>query len=180
MYEEAIAVTENLIERKQLVDFATNIQASVKRDLGRVYIAGLVQSDDLKPVMDQPESQLPVLLEARAIHFAGQSNFKVAVEAANELTKLKNASDGQLYNAACIYSLAATDLLAGKIQATLSKTELETIDTWKASALDALEESVNRGWLDVTHARNDQDLTILRNEPRLEALLKELEARKID
>jgi len=123
---------------------------------------------DWKTLVEQPAELLPVLLEMRGTEFVKEGRIGDAVQAVAKLRELKTATAGQLYNAACVYSLCAGRLgAAPSLPAEQSAARQQHI----AAALATLREAIAAGWKDFAHMQKNPDLAVLRDLPEFKALL---------
>lgn len=83
-------------------------------------------------------------------------DYKSAIELYNKWLDASPRDNASWYNLACAYALSGD----------------------KVGAIDAWERAVDAGWADAEHARGDADLTSIKSDPRFEAALKKIEARK--
>ena len=117
---------------------------------------------DWAKLLTQPDEKLPELLEARGIAFALRKEFAPAVQAATKLRELENSTPGQLYNAACLFAMSAASVVPDKGQLGLPKEQAKQRQQWIDEAMATLKQSINAGYDDFDHMRNDKDLMILR------------------
>jgi serine/threonine protein kinase len=92
---------------------------------------------------------------------AGQVDAAVAEVA--ELTKLSNWSAAEWYNFACVYAVASSKVVAKKRE-------------YADRAIELLTASVNAGFKDAAHIKQDKDLDALRDRSDFKKLLAELTA----
>jgi len=92
-----------------------------------------------------------------------------AVQAVAKLRELGTATAGQLYNAACVYSLCAGRL--GAAPSLLTAEQSAARQQHIADAVATLREAIAAGWKDFAHMQKDPDLTVLRDLPEFKALL---------
>ena len=138
---------------------------------------------DWKTLLEQPADVLPVLLEMRGTQFVQKGRVGDAVQAVAKLRELGTATAGQLYNAACVYSLCAAGVQASgrrELAETskgsrppLALTAEQAAERQKHidDALETLREAIKAGWNDFAHIQKDPDLTVLRDLPEFLALL---------
>ena len=93
-----------------------------------------------------------------------------AVQAIAKLRELGTATAGQLYNAACVYSLCAAAIKpeSDALTAEQSAARQQHI----ADALATLREAIAAGFKDFAHMQKDPDLAPLRDLPEFKELTK--------
>jgi hypothetical protein len=119
--------------------------------------------------MEQPAELLPVLLDLRGTQLVHEGRTAEAVQAVAKLRELGTATAGQLYNAACVYSLCAAAIKAEKDE--LTAEQAAERQKHIADALETLREAIKVGWKDFAHMQKDPDLTVLRDLSEFKALL---------
>jgi len=166
-FESAAVVLSEMIRRKQLPSFAIPAKADMQSRARKMRLMNLALGD-WDELLQQPLEALPPLLDSRAIEFAARKDFTNATKAAAKLRELDNADNGNLYNAACVFALAAASVqpAAGE---ELSNEQSEQRQTWMNEAMASLNQAVEAGWTDFAHMRKDTDLTILRELPEFKA-----------
>ena len=109
-----------------------------------------------------------MLLNLRWTQLVQESRTAEAVQAVAKLRELGTATAGQLYNAACVYSLCAAGINAEKDELTAEQVaeRQKHID----HALETLREAIKAGWNDFAHMQTDADLTVLRDLAEFRAL----------
>jgi len=124
---------------------------------------------DWKTLLEQPAELLPVLLDLRGTELVKEGRTAEAVQAVAKLRELGTATAGQLYNAACVYSLCAAGIKAEKDELTAEQAaeRQRHID----HALETLHEAIKAGYKNFAHMQKDPDLTVLRDLPEFKALL---------
>jgi len=124
---------------------------------------------DWKTLLEQPADLLPVLLDLRGTQLVQEGRTADAIQAVAKLRELGTAMAGQLYNAACVYSLCAAAIKPEKDELTAEQVaeRQKHID----HALETLREAIKAGWKDFAHMQKDHDLTVLRDMPEFRALL---------
>lgn len=101
------------------------------------------------------------LLETQALKFAKENDFADATKTARELCAMANVDSNQLYNSACLFALAAGSLKAG--EKTVPESKIEQWEAWSAGSIAMLKRSIEAGWKDFEHIRNDTDLDAVRD-----------------
>ena len=102
-----------------------------------------------------------------------------AVQAVAKLRELGTATAGQLYNAACVYSLCAAAIKPDPDALTAESRRAGTARQQHiAAALATLREAIAAGWNDFAHMQKDPDLAQLRDMPEFKALLPGSNAKK--
>ncbi len=124
---------------------------------------------DWKTLLEQPAELLHVLLDLRGTELVQAGRTAEAVQAVAKLRELKTATAGQLYNAACVYSLCAGR--PGAAPSLLTAEQIAARQQYIDHALETLREAVKAGWKDFDHMQEDPDLTVLRDLPEFKALL---------
>jgi len=117
---------------------------------------------DWKTLLEQPAELLPVLLDLRATELVQEGRTAEAVQAVAKLRELGTATAGQLYNAACVYSLCA-----GRLGAAPSLLAEQIAERQKHidHALATLREAIAAGWKEFDHMQKDPDIAVLRDLP---------------
>ncbi|MFN9717369.1 MAG: tetratricopeptide repeat protein [Planctomycetota bacterium] len=121
-------------------------------------------------LLAQPLATLPALLEMRGIHLTKRSRFPEAAQAAAKLKELDHATNVQLYNAACMFSLSAASVKAEEGKE-LTAEQTAQRNEWINAALATLKQSINKGWSDFAHMQQDSDLAPLRDFPEFKAMI---------
>ena len=93
-----------------------------------------------------------------------------AVGAVAKLRELGTATAGQLYNAACVYSLCAAAIKPDPDPLTAEQSAARQQHI--ADALATLREAIAAGYKDFAHMQTDPDLTPLRDLPEFKELIK--------
>jgi tetratricopeptide (TPR) repeat protein len=109
----------------------------------------------------------------QSLSLAQAGQHRQATVAAEELLKAGNAKNSTLYDAACVYALAAAQ--AAKEAA--PKTSSLQAEQYARRALVLLRQAVQQGFKKLTHMKNDTDLDSLRQRPDFQQLLADLEAK---
>ena len=122
-------------------------------------------------LLQKPADELPPYLDIRGYQCCERKRFADAEQAAVKLCEQPNADNGNLYNAACIFSLCAAAIN------TAAGTELTAEQTGQRQQLldrsiAALKQSIDKGWTDFAHMQQDSDLAPLRELPEFKALIK--------
>lgn len=121
-------------------------------------------------VLEQPAKSLPELLEMRAIQFVKTDRIPEAIQAVEKLLELGTATPEQLYNSACVFSLAANSISNNADEGAASDSELQK--QYSAKALSTLREAIEAGWKNFEYMKNDPDLAPLRDLPDFQKLLR--------
>ena len=129
-----------------------------------------------KTLLEQPAEVLPVLLEMRGTQSVQAGRAADAVQAVSKLRELGTATAGQLYNAACVYSLCAVAIKPDPDALTVEQSAARQQHI--AAALATLREAIAAGGKDFAHMQKDPDLTPLRELPEFKALLLGSEPKK--
>ncbi|MFK7821191.1 MAG: hypothetical protein AB8G99_20925, partial [Planctomycetaceae bacterium] len=167
-FESAAVVLSEMIRRKQLLSFAQPAKKDMEQHAAKMHLMGIALGE-WAPLFEQPPQSLPALLDSRAIEFASRKDFVTATQAAGKLRELDNADNGNLYNAACVFALAAASVQPTEGEE-LSKQQSEQRQKWINEAMTTLKQAVEAGWTDFAHMQKDTDLTILRELPEFKAL----------
>ena len=83
---------------------------------------------------------------------------------------MENSNDAHLYDAACVFALAAASIVADNVEQKLTEEQAKQKQQWIAEAIASLKQSIEAGWDDFDHMRADNDLMILRDLPEFEQL----------
>src|SRR5262249_67757 len=118
-----------------------------------------------KAVDLSPEPQQPAFRMSRAASRVRAGQGDAAIQEAEGL--VKNADAATLYNAACVFALAAER--ADEPSGSLPKEQ----GALRAVAL--LRQAVGKGWKDTAHMKTDDDLKALRRRDDFKKLLADLE-----
>jgi len=124
---------------------------------------------DWKTLLEQPADLLPVLLDLRGTELVKEGRTAEAVQAVAKLRELKTGTAGQLYNAACVYSLAAASVAKDKPELLADERALR--DGYADEAVATLREAVAAGWKDFAHIKKDSDLDAIRQHPGYKAIV---------
>ena len=124
---------------------------------------------DWKTLLEQPAEVLPALLEMRGTQSVQAGRVADAVQAVAKLRELGTATAGQLYNAACVYSLCAAAIKTEPDALTAEQSAARQQHI--ADALATLREALAAGWKDFAHMQKDPDLTPLRDLPEFQELV---------
>ncbi len=169
-FEAATSILRLMIRKGQQVDSCKRYLAILERDINSAETAEIAFGD-WGELLKHPAKSLPELLDSRSIEFASQKNFTEATKAARKLRELKESDDGNLYNAACVFALAAASIEPAEGDELNSK-QSEQRQAWIDEAITSLKQSIAAGWDDFDHMRADTDLTILRDLPEFRTLSK--------
>ena len=173
-FESAAGVLSEMINRRQLLHFSTRAKADMDQRARRMRLMA-ISLGDWEEVLEQPLRDLPAVLDIRAIEFATRKDYATATQAASKLRELENAENGNLYNAACVFALAAASVKAAEGEE-LATEHSEQRQTWINEGMATLKQAVDKGWADFDHMRIDTDLTVLRDLPEFKALGKPKES----
>ena len=168
-FEAAAQVLRTMIERGMNVERSTSELAMLERQVEAARLTK-VALGDWKALLQEPSEELPALLETRGIQCILRSRFPDAAQAAAKMRELVHADNGQLYNAACVFSLCAASIKAADGNE-LTAEQMIQRQNWINDALVSLKLCIARGWTDFDHMQQDNDLTILRDLPEFQALL---------
>lgn len=89
-----------------------------------------------------------------------------------QLCELDNATDEQLYDAGCIFSLCASAMIATDGDH-LNSDDQASRNELQAKAISALKQAIAKGWDNFAHMQQDPDLASLRDLPEFKALVPE-------
>ena len=120
---------------------------------------------DWKTLLEQPAGVLPALLEMRGTQSVQPGRAADAVQVVAKLRELGTATAGQLYNAACVYSLCAAAIKPEKDELTAARQQ------HIADALATLREAIAAGYKNFAHMQKDPDLAPLRDLPEFNELI---------
>jgi tetratricopeptide (TPR) repeat protein len=165
----AILIYDQMIANKQNLPTANQ---------GKTFMEGQLQAmqslrlalGDWETVLQSPVDDLPGLLDYRAIQCCQRKRFVEAEQAAEKLCELAQATDGNLYNAACVYALCAM-AIASPEDSELAADDKSRKEILLAKSVGALQKAVEKGWTDFDHMRQDSDLAPLRELPEFKALV---------
>jgi tetratricopeptide (TPR) repeat protein len=115
----------------------------------------------LSPVPERTEFRLN-----RAFSHARAGQVEAAAQEAEELARTADAT--VLYNAACVFALASAPPRAAPLPP-------EARDLYARRAIALLRQAVAKGWNDIEHMKNDEDLKPLRDRAGFKELLADLE-----
>jgi eukaryotic-like serine/threonine-protein kinase len=167
-YGAAVKILKGMIAR------GMNVEQS-QRELRTVNAAfqsaekASIAFGDWETLMMQPAETLPTLLDLRAVTLAQSSRFEDAAAAAAKLRGLEESDDGQLYNAACVFSLCAASIVPPPGQELTAEQEVQR-KAWIDEAIITLKQAIDAGWDDFDHMQKDSDLAILRDLSEFKAL----------
>ncbi len=167
-YEQAIVILNGLIANDLMVGTATDARSLWQGKLDESHDAG-ISLGDWESLMQQPVEKLAGMLEFRGIEFAKRSRFVEAAQAAVKLGETEGADCDRLYNAACVFCLCAASI-KGADGGELSGEQIEQRQAWINASLVTLKKSIDAGWDDFAHMRQDSDLAILRDLPEFKTL----------
>src|SRR5262249_37748474 len=150
------------------------IDVTARRSLRHAHVSRAFALDDLKrhteAALDwdkaielSPEAERVGVRLARACSRVRAGQVDAAIQEAEELAR--NADTDTLYNAACVLALAAAR--RNEAGGSLSKEECAN------RAIALLRQAVAKGYQDVEHMKNDDDLKALRGREDYEKLLRE-------
>ena len=108
-------------------------------------------------------------LELRIKRASNLLNVKDPVRATADAAAIAESSSstaGDLYNAACVYSLCVQ----------LSRDDATRADVWGARAVVLIRQAVARGYKDIARIKTHTDLESLRSREDFQQLIKEMEA----
>jgi serine/threonine-protein kinase len=159
------------------VDRHVNVDATAQRFMRNAYIGSAQAHDDLKRYAEaaadwdkavelSPEPERPVLRLSRAGSRVQAGQVDAALKEAEELGKIPHPL--VLYNAACVFALAASR--SDESGGSLSK------EKCAERAVALLQQAVTKGYKDADHMKKDPDLKALRDRDDFKKLLAELEA----
>jgi serine/threonine-protein kinase len=109
----------------------------------------------------------------RALSLARAGQHREATAAVEALLQPGNVASGALYDAACVYALAA----AQAARAAPPQTSSLRAEQWASRAVALLRQTVQKGYSNVAHMKKDADLDALRPRPDFRQLLADLEAK---
>ncbi|MBL8814899.1 MAG: serine/threonine protein kinase [Planctomyces sp.] len=130
----------------------------------------IIAMGDWQELNSQPLEKLPKLMETRGLLCCRSSRFSDASQAAFRLRELSNADKGNLYNAACVFSLCAGALdFPGSGELTEeSRAQKQVLIN---EAINTLRMAIDKGWDDFDQLRTDSDLAPLREFEGFQKLL---------
>ena len=168
-YELALQLANQMIAADQYADVMRGNLESLKESISLARLADTALGDwDL--LMQAPEEELPALLSLRGAKFSQVGRLEEAAQAANKLCEYDSATSNQLYNAACILALA-TASIDPAIEDDASEAKQQQRTAWIEQSLAALKRSIEAGFDDFEHIRNDSDLDAIRETPEFQELL---------
>lgn len=168
-FQLASGVITEMINNQQYGQMAFLLKDEVESRRAQL-AAARIALGDWNELLSQPADQLPALLEMRAISFTQQSIFVEAAQAASKLVELKEADEGQLYNAACVFCICASAIPANQTDE-LSVDQEKAREKYLSDALATLKLAIQAGWDDFAHIQEDPDLKILRDRPEFSKLI---------
>jgi serine/threonine-protein kinase len=126
--------------------------------------AGARAIEDLDFALAQPRSQVGQLVVLRAAVLAGRGRHVEAAVTAEKFRALAPQNANVLYSVARCYSLCAAGVAPGKKPDQLTAEESAARARYVTQAVEALTESVRRGFKDVRYMETDLDLAAIRSE----------------
>lgn len=168
-FEAAASVLRSMIEQEMDAE-KTAFELTIIENEVRSSRLAMIAMGDLESVLKRPAEELPALLDTRGILLSKRSRFSDAAQAATKLRELEQADKGQLYNAACVFSLCAESIKASDATE-LTAEQTAQRNSWIHEALATLKLAVEKGWKDFTHMQQDRDLAPLRELPEFKALI---------
>jgi serine/threonine-protein kinase len=178
MYSKAVATLRPVLDREPRLGtarlFLRNAHASRAMALGRLgrHAEALADWNQALVLNDErsPEGRLR-LWRAASLARAGQHT--EATAAVEGVLKPGNADSLTLYNAACVYALAAAQTAK---QAAPPHTSSLRAEQYARRAVDLLRQALQKGYKHVAHLKKDSDLDALRQREDFRQLLAELDA----
>jgi serine/threonine protein kinase/tetratricopeptide (TPR) repeat protein len=168
-FDQAIIILEP-IYRADLRDapakrFLRNSHRSRAQSYGAIKKHAAAIKDWDKAVELSPPAEQPSVRANRAKSKLQAGLFSEAVVEVAELIKSSNWSFGQLYDFACVYSVASSKIADKK-------------KNYADRAMELLQRAVKAGWKDAAHMKKDADLEVLRERDDFKKLIAELETKK--
>jgi tetratricopeptide (TPR) repeat protein len=129
--------------------------------------------DDWENILQVPELELPLILETRMYFLKRQRRFMEGVRTAEKICELPNVPANVLYNAACMFSIAAEETAetTGSEAESLNKKEPANTEALVRESLKAFEKAINAGFTQFEKARTDVNLRPLHNLPEFQRLV---------
>jgi len=157
-YKQQIAVLEGMIEKSISANASPQEKSLLEKKLAtaRNSIIALGEWDQ---IMNEPSEKHSQLLSKRAILFEKKKDFKGALQAVREFSKLNSNSSIDLYNGACVFALIA---VAPDYES--QRTEL------LQDAMVTLQKAVEANYTNFDHMAKDDDLAPLRDLSEFKAL----------
>jgi tetratricopeptide (TPR) repeat protein len=154
-----------------------NKAAGKKAEAEQAFLAALEISKKL--VATQPGmARGREVLASCAVELARMGTHARATAEVDALANDASAPKGDLYDAACVYSLSVA---AARKDPKLSPAEREKLaERYASRAVELLRRAMQKGYRDVKNAKADKDLDPLRERPDFKQLLAELEAKGKD
>jgi hypothetical protein len=122
---------------------------------------------DLDFALQQPAAEVPGLLELRVRYLLKEKQLAAAVATAAKMKDRASDDAGRLYGAACVYARCAAAAKSSLADASGS-------DKLAEEAMALLKQAVAKGYKDIDHLKNDNDLKSLREREDFKKLLKEV------
>lgn len=158
-----------------VTDRATQEQLSFFEGVTAIAEEAALVLGPLEKLLEQPADELPDLLERRGIELVGRRRLDQLAPTAAALVECPNATETNLYNAACFFSLSAASIKPAPGQ-TLTEEQTLQRNTQIEQAIDTLKKAIAAGFNDKNQIRRDPDLSILKDSPEFQALLSDDES----
>lgn len=126
----------------------------------------------LEDILKLPIDELPAMLEKRGIELVGRGRFDELAPTAEAIVRSEAATESQIYNAACFFSMTAASIKPDPGE-TLSEEQTTRRQALIKQGIEALKTALLAGFDDLDLLRNDPDLASLRESEEFKTLLPE-------
>jgi tetratricopeptide (TPR) repeat protein len=124
----------------------------------------LAEKDARLPQADRKKFAQAYAHRARELLQEAMRQVGAKSNAANALADAGGSSSDTLYDAACVYAMAAA----------LARDDVKQAEQFAARAVELLRQAIRKGYKDVAHMKTDEDLAALRGRDDYQKLLGEL------
>ena len=157
-----------MIEKQQQAEALSNDKATIEENIEYCRTAEIA-TGDWDSLLKREESELSELLSVRCTELASRGRIDDVAQVGAKHLELEPRTHGNLYNAACAYSLCAAILV--NRGTTLSEAEEAERARFLELSRSSLKEAIAAGWTNFEWTRKDSDLVELRKLPDFEDLL---------
>jgi tetratricopeptide (TPR) repeat protein len=166
-FKAGIAVLDGMIAKRLNEEAAAREKQILEKWL-RYCQTVVLAIGDWETILKADPKELPDLLSLRATELARRGRLADVAQAGAKLRELEPRTSGNLYDAACAYSLCAALVVKDKP----APTEAEGAERKRLIdlSLACLKEALAAGYDDFEHMRQDTDLAPLRGLPEFENL----------
>lgn len=165
--QKAIDVLSQLEAKGQLTAGDRAFASELNRNLGAAKLKESSMQTWEILIRDTKPVDLPHLLDVRQFLLLGVKRYEESLQAAQKLSELDGLSDAQWYNIACVRSRVAED----RSKPDSSPDQRQQSEELKRQAVAALKKSIELGWSNIEHLKNDSDLAAIRATNEFQTLL---------